>query len=314
LVFKEVVMKVSFLALFSCVLSLACAASPVKGRMAEPLLVCGGGRAFLVAPDGHVAWNKSGCGNIHRVWYHAGWVYYANGELRRVDVVSGKDESVYKPAPREGVFGFEILKNGNIVVAENATDHITELQAGTFKPIVRFKGNPANAQGKIPGGVHHHYRMIRKTPAGTYLVCCSSAQVVREYDKTGKLLWEQPTPALAFDCLRRANGNTLVSHLNAVTEYTPDHRIAWQFACGDAPALKLANLCGIWEQNAVADSEAEMIAFLEENGTSYNEVDLDAFTAACEPVYDWIVDSYGADPELRGKLVALVQEYRANNG
>lgn len=241
-------MKVSFLALFSCVLSLACAASPVKGRMAEPLLVCGGGRAFLVAPDGHVAWNKSGCGNIHRVWYHAGWVYYANGELRRVDVVSGKDESVYKPAPREGVFGFEILKNGNIVVAENATDHITELQAGTFKPIVRFKGNPANAQGKIPGGVHHHYRMIRKTPAGTYLVCCSSAQVVREYDKTGKLLWEQPTPALAFDCLRRANGNTLVSHLNAVTEYTPDHRIAWQFACGDAPALKLANLCGIWEQ------------------------------------------------------------------
>jgi TRAP-type C4-dicarboxylate transport system substrate-binding protein len=72
--------------------------------------------------------------------------------------------------------------------------------------------------------------------------------------------------------------------------------------------------CGVWEQNAVADSEAEMIAFLEENGTSYNDVDLDAFTAACEPVYDWIVDEYGADPELRGKLVSLVQEYRANNG
>ena len=72
--------------------------------------------------------------------------------------------------------------------------------------------------------------------------------------------------------------------------------------------------CGVWEQNAVADSEAEMIAFLEENGTSYNDVDLDAFTAACEPVYDWIVEQYGADPELRGKLVALVQEYRANNG
>lgn len=71
--------------------------------------------------------------------------------------------------------------------------------------------------------------------------------------------------------------------------------------------------CGKWEQNAVADSEADMIAFLEEHGTVYNEVDLDAFTAACEPVYDWIVEEYGADPELRGKLVALVQEYRNAN-
>ena len=78
--------------------------------------------------------------------------------------------------------------------------------------------------------------------------------------------------------------------------------------------LECAEECGVWEQNAVADSEAEMIAFLEEHGTTYNDVDLDAFTAACEPVYDWIVDEYGADPELRGKLVALVQEYRANNG
>jgi len=77
--------------------------------------------------------------------------------------------------------------------------------------------------------------------------------------------------------------------------------------------LECAVECGVWEQNAVADSEAEMIAFLEENGTTYNEVDLDAFTAACEPVYDWIVEEYGADPELRGKLVALVQEYRENN-
>ena len=78
--------------------------------------------------------------------------------------------------------------------------------------------------------------------------------------------------------------------------------------------LECAEECGVWEQNAVADSEAEMIAFLEENGTTYNDVDLDAFTAACEPVYDWIVEEYGADPELRGKLVALVQEYRENNG
>ena len=92
--------------------------------------------------------------------------------------------------------------------------------------------------------------MVRKTPAGTYLVCCSGAGVVREYDRDGALVWEQATPgsALAFDAIRRANGNTLISHLGAVTEFTPDHRVAWQFACSDAPALKLNNLCGIWER------------------------------------------------------------------
>ena len=99
-------MKVKILAVAAIAAGLALADSPVKGTMGQPLLVCGAGRAFLVAPDGRVAWNKSGCGN----------------------------------------------------------------------------------------------------------------------------------------------GNTLVSHLDAVTEYSPDHQVVWQFTCADAPELKLANLCGIWEQ------------------------------------------------------------------
>ena len=53
---------------------------------------------------------------------------------------------------------------------------------------------------------------------------------------------------IAFDCLRRANGNTLVSHLGAITEYTPDHQVAWRFECADAPELKLGNLCGLEER------------------------------------------------------------------
>ena len=242
-------MKMKFLALAAVAAGLVSADSPIKGSMGQPLLVCGAGRAFLVAPDGRVAWNKSGCGNIHRVWKHGEHVYYSNGDLRRIDIVSGTDELVYKPCEKEGVFGFEVLKNGNVVVAENGTGFIAELKAGTWEPVVRFKGDPTAPDGTVPGGVHHRYRMIRKTDKGTYLVCCSSANFVREYDRTGKLVWEQKVPAkLTFDCLRRANGNTLVSHLDAVTEYSPDHRVVWQFKCTDAPELKLANLCGIWEQ------------------------------------------------------------------
>ena len=231
-------MKLRILALAAFAASMVAAESSVKGTMGQPLLVCGAGRAFLVAPDGRVAWNKSGCGNIHRVWKHGEWVYYSNGDLRRIDIVSGKDELLYKPCEREGVFGFEVLKNGNVVVAENGTGFIAELKAGTWEPVVRFKGDPTAPDGTVPGGVHHRYRMIRKTDKGTYLVCCSSANFVREYDRTGKLVWEQKIPAkLTFDCLRRANGNTLVSHLDAVTEYSPDHQVVWQFSCADAPEL-----------------------------------------------------------------------------
>ena len=69
--------------------------------------------------------------------------------------------------------------------------------------------------------------------------------------------------------------------------------------------------CGKWEQDTCAAAEAEEIAFMAEQGVTWNEVDLDAFTAACAPVYDWIVEQYGADPELKDKLVKLVQDFRA---
>ncbi len=229
------------------------AASALYGKMASPLLVSGSDRAMLIAPDGRVAWSKAGCGNIHRVWLHDGWVYWSNGGLYRTEVNSDKTEDVYLAGEKDGIFGFEVLSDGNIVVAENGTDHISELKAGSFKPLVRFLANAADKQGKVPGK-HNHFRMVRKTAAGTYLVCCSGANAVREYDASGKLVWEQYVPAvasthapLAFDALRRANGNTVISHLGAISEFTPDHRLVWQFVCADAPQLKLDNLCGIQE-------------------------------------------------------------------
>ena len=62
--------------------------------------------------------------------------------------------------------------------------------------------------------------------------------------------------------------------------------------------------CGIWEQTSCAEDEA---------GVTWNEVDIDAFTEACAPVYDWIVEEYGANPELHQQLVDLINDFRANN-
>lgn len=70
--------------------------------------------------------------------------------------------------------------------------------------------------------------------------------------------------------------------------------------------------CGIWEQTMCQEDEAGQIEMLKENGVVWNDVDLDAFTAAMMPVYDWIVEEYGANPDLHQQLVDLIADYRAS--
>ncbi|MBO7166079.1 MAG: PQQ-binding-like beta-propeller repeat protein [Kiritimatiellae bacterium] len=234
------------LLLSAVALSMLLHADVIKGKMEKSLLLTGAGRLYVVNGEGKTVWSLDKCGNIHRAYRRGDWVYYSNSNIHRYNVKTKERELFYSPCEKEGVFGFELLPSGAMVLAENGTDKITELDVDTKKKCVSFDANSRNKEGKI-SNKHHHFRMIRKTPNGTYVVACSGANIVREYDKNGKLLWEQETPQLAFDVLRRKNGNTLISHLNAVTEYTPDHKIAWSFSCDDKPELKLSNICGIQE-------------------------------------------------------------------
>lgn len=224
------------------------APSRIDGTLPSPLLVAGTGRAYVLEPNGKISWQRTGCGNIHRVQRCGDSVYYSNGDLFRCRLPDTKAELVYRPKSRvgAGVLGFEVMPNGNVVLAVNSTDEIVELEAGTGREIVKFRADPKNAKGETPGA-HGHLRMIRKTATGTYLVCCAGASCVREYDARGKLVWEQSVPVMAFDCWRRANGNTLVSHITGVTEYTPDHREVWSFKADELPELGLSVLCGIQE-------------------------------------------------------------------
>lgn len=224
------------------------APSRIDGTLPSPLLVAGTGRAYVLEPNGKISWLRTGCGNIHRVQRCGDSVYYSNGDLFRCRLPDTKAELVYRPKSRvgAGVLGFEVMPNGNIVLAVNSTDEIVELEAGTGREIVKFRADPKNAKGETPGA-HGHLRMIRKTAKGTYLVCCAGASCVREYDARGKIVWEQSVPVMAFDCWRRANGNTLVSHITGVTEYTPDHREVWSFKADELPELGLSVLCGIQE-------------------------------------------------------------------
>ena len=225
------------------------------GKLPSPLLCAGYGRAYLLDPSGAEVASWEGCGNIHRVIKTPDYLWWSNGRVWRVPLAGGKPELVFKAANEVGggILGFTVENDGSVVMAVNSTREIVELAPprdfppnSPFTVRTRFKVDARDANGKEPGP-HGALRMIRKTAAGTYLVCVSSAAKVCEYDAAGKLLWEQPAPPFAFDCLRRANGNTLISHLDGVTEFTPDHKAVWKIICADFPELKLQHLCGLQE-------------------------------------------------------------------
>lgn len=71
--------------------------------------------------------------------------------------------------------------------------------------------------------------------------------------------------------------------------------------------------CGMWEQQMCEEDEQTQIETLKAAGVTWNDVDLEAFQEACAPVYDWIVEEYGANPELHKQITDFIAELRAKN-
>lgn len=114
----------------------------VKGAMKDCLLVAGDGSIRLVRPDGSVAWEQKGCGDVRRVGLRGGAVWYANGGLYRTDIVSGKTECVVQPGDKGGVSDFVFLKDGRYVVT--CRDGVTQFSADGK---VDWSYRPAAGQG-----------------------------------------------------------------------------------------------------------------------------------------------------------------------
>jgi hypothetical protein len=80
--------------------------------------------------------------------------------------------------------------------------------------------------------------MARKLPNGHYLV--PQDKTVREYDASGKVVWERKNPESSLDnrsfcCLRNAAGHTLISLTvgNHLIEVDAAGKIVWELRDGD---------------------------------------------------------------------------------
>jgi hypothetical protein len=80
---------------------------------------------------------------------------------------------------------------------------------------------------------HNRYNLLRRTPAGTFLLALRSEKAFVEVDDTGKELWRHPVPDLPVVAERLADGGTLLSWRGGLIEAAPDHRVTWELKAAD---------------------------------------------------------------------------------
>ena len=216
-------------------------------------------RLAIIAPDGSFEWELK-IGGIHDAHVLPnGNVLLQQGFQKIVEVAPDKsvvwEYDAGKMNGNEGkrveVHAFQRVENGLTMIAESGPGRIIEVdQDGKIQHEIKLKLNHPNA--------HSDTRLARKIANGHYLVAHEADGFVREYDKTGNVVWEYEVPLFGkerkgghgpeafgnslFSATRLANGNTLIGTGNghSVLEVTPAKEIIWKVEQNDLPGITLA--------------------------------------------------------------------------
>lgn len=216
-------------------------------------------RLAIIAPDGTYEWELK-IGGIHDAQVLPnGNVLLQQGFQKIVEVAPDKkvvwEYDSGKMNGNEGkrveVHAFQRVENGLTMIAESGPGRIIEVDKdGMIHREVKLKRDHPNA--------HSDTRLVRKIANGNYLVAHEADGFVREYDGSGKVVWEFEVPLFGkekkgghgpeawgnslFSAVRLANGNTLIGGGNghSVLEVTPAKEIVWQVEQKDLPGITLA--------------------------------------------------------------------------
>ncbi len=208
--------------------------------------------------------------------------FLACGGLTYIRDAGGKTIWQYPHASRDGW----VLENGNVLLALSKSKEypggagVEVTREG--KIVFEYRGAQAevNTVQPLPGGVlvteagdrprvlevsrqgkviaevplkaqtrDHHLqtRMARKLPGGNYLVPQLLDRVVREYTRSGDVVWEAKTPHMPFTAIRLPDGNTLVGCTlgNLVVEFDRAGKEVWRLSNDDLPGRPINDACGV---------------------------------------------------------------------
>lgn len=151
---------------------------------------------------------------------------------------NGKEVWRYKPAAGSGkieIHAFRRLENGLTMIAESGTTRIIEVN----KEGAIVHSTPLKVSTPNP---HRDTRLVRITPAGTYVVAHEGEKCIREYDREGVVVWEYEVGSQLYSAIRLGNGNTLIGTGDGhrVIEVSKDKKIVWEVKESDLAGVKLA--------------------------------------------------------------------------
>ena len=214
------------------------------------------GRVAIVSAEGKIEWEYPCPFVSHDIQVLPNKnVLLHNGPATIIEVTPDKKivwqyEGKPKP-PYSGVVeihAFQRLKNGVTMIAETGNKRIVEVDNGgiVLREVPLTVDNPNS---------HRDTRLVRKLDNGNYLVCHEADGTVREYDGTGKVVWQykldlngqERTPGHdghgteVFGAIRLKNGNTLIAggNNNRVFEVTPDGKTVWSVERDELPNIHL---------------------------------------------------------------------------
>ncbi len=216
-------------------------------------------RIAILAADGKVEWEHK-IGDLHDLHYLPTGNILFQTNFRQLVEVDPKTKQIvweYDAGKSNGnagkaveVHAFQRLADGVTMIAESGPSRIIEVdRAGKLLRQVKLQVAKSSA--------HRDTRLVRKLDTGNYLVAHEGEGAVREYDGTGKVVWDYPVPLFGqkpkdghgpegignscFAAVRLKNGNTLISTGNghSVLEVTPSKDIVWSLKQSDIKGIQL---------------------------------------------------------------------------
>jgi hypothetical protein len=142
----------------------------------------------------------------------------------------------YKARPNTEIHTTQPIDKDRVLVVENGNPAklliVNKVMGKTEKEMVLQTGKPENAHG--------HFRHVRMTPAGMFLVPHMDMGKVVEYDQNGKEIWSVAA-ASPWAAVRLKNGNTLISgnQHGYVREVNGKGETVWEINKNDLPGMPL---------------------------------------------------------------------------
>lgn len=199
----------------------------------------GGNKICLVDADGKITWQIAAAG-AQDVWI------LPNGNILFCHVLGVKEVTrekevvwEYKSAAGNEIHACQPLPDGKVMVAESGPMQIIEVdRQGQITKTLKLTSKTTN--------VHLQMRGARKLANGNYLVGQYGDSAVREYDPTGKIVWEF-SQEQAFSAIRLPDGNTLISttDMHSIIEVDPDGKVVWELNENDLPGNPLRSVAGM---------------------------------------------------------------------